>query len=73
MIFLLKIWYYSKIDIKLIFLGILNWKNLLYSLYKFIFKVYGSAMPVIKGYLISHNLYKVNFNNFRKNLQIMPF
>lgn len=65
--------YCSKLDTKLIPLGMLNRKGMSYSSHKGILEVQDNAVPIMMGHLTSHNLYKVNLDNPSKDLQVIPF
>lgn len=64
--------YCSKLDTKLISLGILDRKGLSYSSHKGILEVQDNAVPIMIGHLTSHNLYKVNLDSPSKDLQVTP-
>lgn len=61
-ILLSGIWYLSKLDTKLDFLGMLDWKSLSYSLYKGLLKIQDKGVLIMIGYLIFDNLYKVKLD-----------
>lgn len=72
-ILLLEIQYCSKLNTKLISLKILDEKSLLYLLHKIILKIQNNIVLIMINYLISQNLYKVNFNNPNKDCQVIFF
>lgn len=61
--FLSEVRYCKKLDTKLIFLSMLNWKNLTYSTEKGVLLVKDRTTKVMKDRLDKHNLYRVSFNS----------
>lgn len=68
---LLGVCYGSKPDTKLIFLGMPNWKGLSYSSQKGIFEVQDNMVPVMIGYLTSHNWYKLSLETSNNNFLVI--
>ena len=66
-IFLSGVRYCSKLDTKLISLGMLDRKGLSYSSSGGILEVRDRALPIMSGHLTAHNLYKVDLEDATTN------
>ena len=66
-IFLSGVRYCSKLDTKLISLGMLDRKGLSYSSSGGILEVRDGALPIMSGHLTAHNLYKVDLEDAATN------
>ena len=62
-IFLLGVWYCTKLDTKLILLGMLDCKELIYFASKGCLTVKDGNMEIMIGQLDTHNLHCVNISN----------
>ncbi len=67
------VWYCSKLDTKLISLGMLDRKGLSYSSYKDILEVQDNAVPIMIGHLTPYNLYKVSLDSSANNFRTISF
>lgn len=67
-IFFSRVYYCNRLDTKLISLKMLYCKGLSFFSSDGILEIQDRKLPIMLGYLITYNLYKINYENIATNL-----